>query len=93
MKNTFLNFIEQQKIIFRRVKEYVDIYEKDATSLEIIYITGVSYDKFSKTITIRFKDHREQFDFKIELNPERSKILMLYINDPELFNNSNKFNL
>lgn len=91
----FHNFIKEQDIIFKRTKEYLNTYEKGITQLQILYITSIDYyhSYGRKSCKIWFKDNRDQFNFNIDLNDEQTKRLIDYINNPELFNSLNKYNI
>lgn len=94
-ENTYFdNFIKDQDIIFKMIKMYLNTYEKDITNLKINNIIRIKYSSFyPRTIKIWFQDNRPQFDFHIELNDTQTKNLIDYINNPELFKITNKYNL
>jgi len=91
--NKFLNLIDAQEKLLIKVKEYLNEYEQDITPLDIIKVNRIQYNKYDKYVKIWFRDHRTHLEFDIKLNTERTKILMLFINQPELFENSKKYNL
>jgi hypothetical protein len=91
----FLTFMKTRDVVFRKIKEYLNKYEPNITNIEILVIVRVEYTNIygGGYIRIWVQDHREHFDHKIVLTGDKCKNLISYVNNSELFINTNKFNL